>query len=439
MTLCVPINCDSASPEEDVPSVQFNWAAMSAAARRPYFRAVAGLGSTQLIGWGTSFSAIPIFGTMIAADLDLAREWVFGGLTVMLLVSALVAPRIGKLVDRLGARPVMATGSVIAAVAMFWQSLVWNLPSYMFGWAMVGVATPMMLGNAAIPGLVQVVGSRVRTAITFLMLMSGLTSTVFFPLNAWLLSEIGWRKSYMIFALIHLLYCAPAHWLVLKPVPAKDEDVGGHDAGGRNVFPPEGLLSQDLRRKAFVLLAIWTCAEGMLTWGLYLQSIDILRGMGLSMTEAISVWAVVGPSQAFARLVELMRGGRSSILSTTFGAAFGVSVAFLMLMPFGVSVPSAIAFCVCIGIGHGLFAIARNTLPLALFGTKEFGTYIGLLTVPQNICNAAAPVVFASVLANYTALHALWISAITSWTGLIAVIFLIRFCRAAMKERGIDL
>jgi predicted MFS family arabinose efflux permease len=414
---------------------------MSGAVRRPFFRAVAGLGTTQLIGWGTSFSAIPIFGTPISEDLGLAREWVFGGITVMLLMSAVVAPRVGKMVDRMGARPLMVVGSLCAAVAMLWQGWVWDLPSYLFGWVLVGFATPMMLGNAAMPALVQVVGHNARSAITSLMLISGLTSTIFLPLNALLHATIGWRGAYLIFALLHLLVCAPLHWFVLRPNAAREAPEPPAAAGdkARAVFPPEGLLAEGQRRTAFILLAIWMCTEGLITWGLYLQVIDILVGLGLTANQAIGVWAIVGPCQALARLVELMSGGRHSILTTTLGAALGVSLSFLAVLPFGMSFAGAVVFCICIGLGHGLFAIARNTLPLALFGSKQFGTYIGLLTVPQNICNAIAPVLFAAVLARFSATGTIWISAVAAWSGLVAVILLTRFCRAAMKERGINL
>jgi hypothetical protein len=91
------------------------------------------------------------------------------------------------------------------------------------------------------------------------------------------------------------------------------------------------------------------------------------------------------------------------------------------------------------GLGHGLFAIARNTLPLALFGVKEFGTYMGLLTVPQNIVNAVAPVLFAAVLSRVSPQGTLWIAAVSAWIGLVSVYFLVTYCRASMKDRGIDL
>ncbi|MFV0298417.1 MAG: hypothetical protein ACK5JT_20135, partial [Hyphomicrobiaceae bacterium] len=209
--------------------------------------------------------------------------------------------------------------------------------------------------------------------------------------------------------------------------------------GSRRAFPPEGVLLSEHHKRAFVLLAIWSCAEGLITWGLNLQMIDILQGAGLTIAEAIGVWAFVGPCQSIARLIELASGGRHSILTSVMGAAVSTSLSFLILIPFGISVPTAIAFCIALGIGHGLFAIARNTLPLALFGATQYGTWVGLLAVPQNIVNALAPVVFAAMVARLGAQWALSMGAAAAWIGLVSVYFLVRYCRAAMRERDIDI
>lgn len=405
--------------------------------RRPAFRVIAGLGTTQVIGWGTTFTALPIFGTPIAHDLGLAREWVFGGLTMMLLISALVAPRIGRLVDRLGARWIMVVGSLVGALAMLAQSRASGLVSYLVGWSFVGIATPMMLGNAAMPGLVQVVGPNARQAITSLMLISGLTSTIFLPVNAWLQATIGWSNAYLAFAALHAFVCAPLHWLVLR-AGSGGKDPAPSAATQRKAFPHDGVLLPGQRRRAFVLLAIWTCTEGLITWGLNLQIVDILMASGLSLAQAIGVWAFVGPCQSLARLGELISGSRHSILTTTLCASVFNSLSFLALMILGVSIPTCIAFCICLGLGHGLFAIARNTLPLALFGVREYGTYVGLLTVPQNIVNAAAPVAFAAVISRVSPTGALWIAAVSAWVGLVAVYYLVAYCRASLKDRGLE-
>lgn len=393
--------------------------------RRRSLAAVGGLGVTQIVGWGTTFSPLAIFGTTLERDLYMSREVVFAGITMMLLVSALVAPYAGRHVDRRGARPVMVAGSLLVSLAMVLMSFAQGVISYMLAWVVIGIAMPMMLSNAALAGIVQVVGPNARRAITGLMLMSGLTGTVFLPLNAWLLGTIGWRGAYLVFAAMHLLICLPIHAIVLR----RTAETGGPAQRGN--APIEGLLAPENRKAAFVMLAIWSCTEGLITWGLYMQIVDVLKGLGLSGAAAIGVWAMVGPAQAAARFVDLVSGGRTPILTTALASAVLTTISFFLILPFGASVLTAAAFSICLGLGHGLFAIARNTLPLVLFGAREYGSYMGLLMVPQNIVNAAAPVLFAAALSRFDPLAPLWLAGVAALTGLISVYFMVRACKVA--------
>ena len=398
--------------------------------KRDTLRAILGLGTTQIIGWGSTFTALTIFGTPIGQSLGLQREWVFGGITVMLLVSALLAPRIGTWVDRLGARQVMVAGSLIAAVAMLAQGMAQGLVSYLFGWVLFGIAMPMMLNNAAMPGLVQVVGPNARRAITGLTLISGLTGTVFLPFSAWLLDHIGWRNAYLLFALLHVGICAPIHWFVLRHRASSERQLElPFGSKAKAAVPADGMLPPDARRQAFILLTIWSCTEGLLTWGLYMQVIDVFKGLGLSRDNAVWIWALVGPMQATARFAELMSSGKHSILTTAMGSAVMTTLSFSAFLLGGVSVPSAVVFCLLMGLGHGLFAVARNTLPLALFGAREFGSYLGRLMVPQNIANALAPVLFAFIIERISPAGALWVAGLAACLGCLSVVSLVRFCK----------
>lgn len=399
--------------------------------RRLMLIAVGGLGVTQIIGWGTTFSSLTIFGSTIGVDLNLSREVVFGGITVMLLVSAVLAPRVGRFVDAHGARPVMIAGSAAATLAMIALAFAQGIATYLLTWVLVGIAMPMMLSNTALVGLVQIVGSNARRAITGLMLLSGLTGTVFLPLNAMLQQSIGWRNSYLLFALLHLLVCLPIHATVLR---RRDADPLGmaHRGGGSGSL--DGLLPPDRRFAAFVMLTIWSCTEGLVIWGLYMQIIDVFKGLGLSAAAAVGVWALVGPVQASARLGELLFGGRYSILITALMSSGLGCGSFLLILPFGGSVSTAAAFSICLGLGHGFYAIARNTLPLTLFGAREYGTYLGRMMLPQNIVNAAAPVIFAVVISRFEPVAALWLAACAALAGFVAVLLLVRTCRRSAGE-----
>ncbi len=405
--------------------------------RRDMLRAILGLGTTQIIGWGSTFTALTIFGTPIGLDLGLEREVVFGGIAMMLLVSAMLSPRTGQLIDRLGARNIMTAGSFIAAIAMFAQAKAGGVITYMLGWVLFGIAMPLMLNNAAMPGLVQVVGSNARSAITGLTLISGLTGTVFLPFSNYLLDAVGWRNAYLLFACLHIGICAPIHWLVLRRSTSPETVPDGAPKlkpKAPPTAPNEGLLSPEHRKRAFFLLAVWSCTEGLLTWGLYMQVIDVLTGLGLQRGTAVWIWALVGPMQACARFFELLSGGRHSILATAMGSALMTTLSFVAFLFAGVSVGSTVVFCLLMGLGHGLFAVARNMLPLTLFGPKEFGSYMGRLMVPQNIVNALAPILFAFILARLSPHVALWVAGFSACLGCVAVLALVRFCRANMPE-----
>lgn len=393
--------------------------------RRRVLTAIAGLGVTQIIGWGTTFSTLTIFGSTIGEDLRLSREVVFSGITVMLLASALVATRIGRYADMNGARPVMITGSLLAAAAMIALAFTQGVVTHLLAWILVGLAMPMMLANTALVGLVQIVGSNARRAITGLMLINGLTGTVFLPLNALLVGTIGWRNAYLCFALLHLLVCVPIHALILRG-RAPERTSAGPAASDRTI---DGVLPPDKRLMAFVMLTIWSCSEGLIVWGLYIQVVDVFKSVGLSAAAAVGVWAMVGPAQALARFGELMLGGRYSILSTALVSALFSCASFLLILPFGASVTTAAAFSICLGLGHGFYAIARNTLPLTLFGVREYGTYLGRMMLPQNIVNAIAPIVFATIISRFDPTGALWLAGAAAFAGFVAVLFLMRICR----------
>ena len=389
--------------------------------------AIVGLGITQIVGWGTTFSSLTIFGSAIGADLGVSREVVFGGITVMLLVSAVLAPRIGRQADLRGARPVMVVGSIIAALAMAALSMAQSAAIYLVAWVLVGIAMPMMLANTALVGLVQIVGSDARRSITALMLINGLTGTIFLPLNAWLLGAVGWRYAFVIYALMHLLICVPIHALVLQR--SRSDQVGAPRGGGSGAT--DGLLPPDKRFAAYLMLTVWSCTEGLIIWGLYMQIVDVFKGMGLSAAAAVGVWALVGPVQASARFIELTLGNRYSILTTALLSSGLGCGSFFLILPFGGSVTTAAAFSICLGLGHGFYAIARNTLPLTLFGAREYGTYLGRMMLPQNIVNAAAPVIFAVVISRFDPVAALWLASAAALAGFAAVLMLVRACRSS--------
>ena len=78
--------------------------------RRRFWKAVGGLGFTQIIAWGCVYYPVSVTGPYIARDLGLSQGAIYGAYSALLLASAAVAPAIGRAIDLRGGRPVLAAG-----------------------------------------------------------------------------------------------------------------------------------------------------------------------------------------------------------------------------------------------------------------------------------------------------------------------------------------
>src|SRR5215218_10320892 len=166
------------------------------------------LAITQLIGWGT-ISLPAVIGEQLARDLGLALPAVFAGTTVMLVVSGLTAPLMANVFVKYGARLVMAAGSLAAVPGfLLLASATGPLLNYA-GWVVLGVAGAAMLSTATYILLNEIAGGGAKRPIGALMLVTGLSSSLFWPITAALTSHFGWRTALLIYAAMMVVICFP--------------------------------------------------------------------------------------------------------------------------------------------------------------------------------------------------------------------------------------
>ena len=166
--------------------------------------AVCSIGIVQIISWGTSFYSLGVLGKPIVADTGWSNGIVFAGLTVGLLVSSVISTPVGAAIDRFGARRIMALGCVSLAATLVWLSQVRDQWTYLAAWAAIGFGMRLTLYDAAFAAMVQVSPNNGRRAIAFLTLFGGFASTVFWILGHELVTQHGWRQTYLIFAGLNL-------------------------------------------------------------------------------------------------------------------------------------------------------------------------------------------------------------------------------------------
>ena len=390
-----------------------------------------GLALTQMIGWGTTFYPIAIIGRAVERDLGASRELIYAGLTVMLTVSALIAPRIGRRLDREGARFVMMAGSLLSGTGLAVVALAPDLLIYLLGWVLLGLMMPMALTLSAFTAITQVMGAGTRRAITLMTFFTGLASTLFWPLMQVLLPLLGWRLMLLVFAAVQFLVCLPIHWWVL-PSPAAHR----HRLTMTNSLVEQtGILGSAQRVPALILAAAATSLHGIVGWGLALHFIDMFKSLGLAETVAVTIASLNGIMQVSARLADFVSGSRHSPLAIGVIAVLLQPLAFIAILAIGATPVTAFLFILGYGISAGLMTIVRVTLPLYLFGRAVYGTYAGRLTLPQNIVFGIAPVVFAAILDQGGSVIALWTALATSLGGVVAMLALSQYARAPALGR----
>jgi predicted MFS family arabinose efflux permease len=389
----------------------------------PTARAILGLGFTQIVGWGTTYLMPSVLGRPLQESLGLTPELVFAGITVMFAVSAVCSPRIGRIVDRTGARRLMAGGSVVYAVSLVGLASARGPASYLACWALMGIASALALSMPSSIAIVQVAGPRARQAIALLTIIGGLASTVFWPLTGILDAALGWRETLLLYAAVHLLACAPIHWLILPRRPPTHPVATGSAPSSLAVAPEH-------HSRVFLLLSISLAFGAFVFTGVQLQMIEMLRGLGHSPAAALLLASPIGPSQVGIRIFELLFGHRYSLMrSAVFGSLMlpvGLGLGLLAGNVFAVALLVVAAY----GMSNGLKAVQRATLPLALFGRAQFGAYMGRLALPQGIVAAVAPPIMAAVLSRFGTDGALWLSFAFAMISLAAMVLLAHRSRA---------
>src|SRR5690242_12515187 len=347
------------------------------------------LGSTQTLGWASSFYLPAILGDRIAQDLGISSTWFFAAFSAALIVSALVGPRAGRTVDAIGGREVLAASNLILAAGL--AILAWAQSQAMLwlAWLVLGLGMGIGLYDTAFAALGRIYGLQARSAITGITLLAGFASTVGWPLTAWGASELGWRQTCLAWAVAHIVVGLPLNLLL----PTSSGAASNRDGPSKPHIP----LDRAMLVLGFAFAASWTVVTAM---AVHLPR--LLEAAGASTVQAVAAGALIGPSQVGARLLEAgamkrfhpMVSARLSVALHPLGAT--------VLGAFGAVAASGV-FTILHGAGSGILTIARGTVPLAMFGPENYGYRLGLLGAPSRIMMAAAPLLFGLLIDRYGA------------------------------------
>ena len=354
------------------------------------WRAVSVLGITQIIAWGTIFYSLVLTAPLIMAETGWSLSFIMGGFSLGLLIAGLVAPFVGRSIDRHGGHVVMAIGALVAALGLFGLAQARSPAVYLAVWMVLGAGLGASLYDPAFASLGRIFGAAARRPITVLTLAGGFASTAGWPATHFLIGAVGWRGTYTVYAALMALVCAPLYALALpRSRAALDVPAGGPTAAPAALLPSHGW--------AFVLVTAAFTAYAFVPSALSAHLLAIFGRSGIDSATVVMIGALFGPAQVAARLTEFAFGRNLHPLLIGRAAVSLLVAAFALLALFGISVPLAAAFALMFGAANGLVTITRGALPLALFGADGYGRLMGRISGFWLVMQSAAPLVMAFV------------------------------------------
>lgn len=354
---------------------------------KPSSRLTVRLGVTQFIGWSSGFYLPAILAVPISESIGIGTETFFWAFTIALLFSAFLGPRIGKAIDRLGGRKVLPYGNVVFILGLVLLAATTSVWMLFLAWALIGVGAAMGNYDAAFATVVNFFGDKSNKVIAGITVFVGLSSTISWPLNAWVNDTFGWQQAVLVWAFAHLLIALPLNMTIPKFTRSKPD------------VAAEASEPSKTRRIRFdmliVLFAIMFAFEAFMVASVNTTLPFLLTELGAGVGLALLAASILGPSQVLARILLVVLERSMSPISIAGVSMMAHPIGVMLILVFGVN--GLIPFVILHGISVGLDPFIRGTLPLLFFGPEQFGERQGYIMMLSKIVGAFSPLLLTLI------------------------------------------
>lgn len=356
-------------------------------------------------------STYGIIAVPLAREFHPSRMVLMLAMTIMTLVSALIAPFLGNLMDKVSLRRIIGVGIALLVGGYLALSFVNSFVQVLVVCGVFFAGANVLAGPIAATVLLTRWFDRRRGRALGIAISGIAGGTIFFPpLIQFLLDTFAWRDGLRVLALVLLALTGPALMLLVN----RPADRGLHPDGAESAPPtaeargegPPQSTAAILADPAFWLLTavITTVLAGMM--GMVTNVVPMAVDLGVAPQAAaliVSVYAATGfvAKLLFAALADRLN---PRILMFAVLALFGTGMACLAQAAHGYAM---------ILVGSGLIGIGGMTIPLQsflvprLFGTEVVGRVSGLMSFVMLTALLIMPPLFGLIYdrtGSYTAI-----------------------------------
>lgn len=348
-------------------------------------------GCHQLINWGISFYMPGTFAQAIVADRGWSSPQLYLGLTLAMLVMAMVSPFVARLLAYAGGQNVVMSGTLLIAASCAGMAYTQTLFGWYGAWLVAGIGMRLSLYDALFAALVNLYGQQARRTISRITLAGGLASAVFWPLGDGLLKVMSWQHALQIYALFGLLSA-----VLIRPLPHQRLAAPPHVTA-----PPVREERRNGWRYATFIALMTFVSNGTST-----HLPEFIASFGLP----VAIGMLWGVGQTGARATEVLAGARLTPLNLTLLTALAMPLCFVIGLSSSLFVGCAAGFVLGYGAINGLMTIVKATLPLTLFSAESYARRTGMLLIPAQLMAAASPFAYAWLNKTLGIAGAMWVS-----------------------------
>lgn len=372
-----------ASPEPLTREWQSNWTLVLAA-------------SVGFSFFSVMLAATGLFFEPLTREFGWSRTLLSSGPSIATVMTAILSPFFGALIDRFGSRRVVLPGLILTMLSIAAFSLVsGSSTQWIVLWAIFGLVAVSIKSTAWTAAVLGVFNQSRGLALGLTLSGTAVAQATVPPLANWLIAGFGWREAFVWLAfgwggitfLLSLLFLFDAH----------DRRAANQRHGAPTVEAPLALTGLS-SREALLDWALWRVGISnfvvmLLTMGLTIHLFPILTDAGVSRASAAWLTSLAGIAGISGKLVTgylLDRFQPNWVGGITLGAA---ALAFLLLMQ-GIRSPALIVIAMLVnGYAAGTKTQITGFLTASYGGMKNFGKIYGVMAALMALASGVGPMI----------------------------------------------
>ncbi len=334
---------------------------------------------------GISMHSFTVYVGPLEAEFGWTRRAISAAMALGTVGAALAAPLVGRLIDRVGARFVMAAGASLLGVVALLLPRTDSLPYF---YALYGIAGVGQSAATVVPISVVIshwFKARRGRALGIVMTGTGLGAMLTVPLTTWIVVNWGWRTSYLVGGCI-ILSMVPLSLLFVRTRPAEKGLLP--DGGIVSEAEPEeneGLtLPEAIRTASFWLIAVMMFLHSLATMGILIHLMPYLTDVGHLAGTAAMVISIYGGMTVIGKIGIGFVTDRVGV-RTALAVTYVLLVAGVLLLMGSTTSWVAWLFAVAFGFSAGAPLVINPALTAICLGLRHFGAVFGVLTLVGTI------------------------------------------------------